>query len=100
MLALYGLRQTHQSVPRFAILGLSSQLSLIYGAFSRARGWVQSASLRPAWQLSRGTVGEKASHFVWQHLSAEFLDDVSGQYGNSFPALPQCGLVSRTIFSR
>ena len=43
---------------------------------------------------------EKGLALAWQHLSAEFLDDVSGQYGNSFPALPQCGLVSRTIFSR
>ena len=33
--------------------------------------------------------GRKGRALAWQHLSAELLDDVSGQHGNIFPALPQ-----------
>lgn len=48
-----------------------------------------------------GTVpGREGLALAWQHLSAELLDDVSGQHGNTFRPSRSGGMVSRTIFSR
>lgn len=33
--------------------------------------------------------GREGLALAWQHLSAELLDDVSGQHGNTFRPLPQ-----------
>lgn len=44
--------------------------------------------------------GREGLALAWQHLSAELLDDVSGQHGNTFRPSRSGGMVSRTIFSR
>jgi len=43
---------------------------------------------------------EKGLALAWQHPSAELLDDVSGQHGNTFRLSRSSGMASRTIFSR